>query len=382
MDFTTLTYVLILVVGYLGFDAAMHPPDAILEGDAVGAFQNTTITASLVDDVLNEEVLRISATPSILSKPAIRVGRLRGLAMSVAEALKMQSVAYAFQAQLGYNPDRIKVSLYGEGGTAKVLVTGMGGERMASFQEEVALQQGETIVGLLQRATLIGMAHIDPYTTALTEIQDHADDKNFANPEAIIKFAMSSEPPTPENYQRALFENLNGLIALFKDDPGTAHDWFERAATSFPDTSPAAAVADLNMAFADMQLGRDAEAVEHIDHMLRYQRPTDKVLLSTAYMTLAAAQLGMRDVNAADETIAKAIDAYPRGSSSYDLWADIKREKGEAAAADRMHLKALENSIAFENYGEIATLYFRLAWRNNEPMMRSPFTNPRLGAMH
>jgi hypothetical protein len=42
----------------------------------------------------------------------------------------------------------------------------------------------------------------------------------------------------------------------------------------------------------------------------------------------------------------------------------------------------LENSINFENYSEIAALYFHLAWRDNEPVMRSPFSNPTLGGVH
>ena len=116
--------------------------------------------------------------------------------------------------------------------------------------------------------------------------------------------------------------------------------------------------------------------------LLRDKPPTDKVLLSTAYMTLAAAQLGVHDVNGADRAIAKAIEAYPEASSAYDLWSDIKREKGDEAQAELLHRKALENSVSFENYGEIAALYFRMAWRNDQPVMRSPFSNPTLGGVH
>jgi tetratricopeptide (TPR) repeat protein len=382
MDLTTLSYLLIFVIGYLGFDAAMHPPDAILEAQAVGTFQNATINADLATDVLTEQVQRISATPTVMTRSAIRVGRLEGLAMSLAESMKLQAVAYAFQAQLGYHPDQIKISLFGEGGTAKVLVSGTGGKRMSSFEEQVTLEPGETIVDLLKRASFIGMAHIDPYLTALSEMQQHADDKDFKNVETISKYAMAGLPPSPENFQRSLFENLNGLIALFRGDAHAANDWFVRAEASCPDNTPADAVTALNVAFAEIQLDQDAEAVRHMQYLLRVKPPTDNVLLSTAYMTMAAAQLGTGDVNGADQTIAKSIEAYPQGSSSYDLWADIKREKGDIKAAERMHRKAMENSVSFENYGEIAALYFRLAWRENQPVLRSPYTNPQLGAVH
>lgn len=382
MDLTSLTYVLIVALGFLGFDAVMHHPDVILQSEASGTFEKTTINVDLVNDVLKHEVERISATPTVMTKPVVRVGRLEGIAMSVSEALKMQSVAYALQAQVGYPSDEIKLSLFGEGGAAKVLVTGTGHVRMASFEEQVTLDPGETIVGLLQRAAVIAMAHVDPYVAALNEMQTHADDKDFTPAQTIITFAMAGLPPTPLNFERSLFENLNGLIALFDGDPHAARDWFVRAEASCPDNTEADAVASVNVAFADLQIDHDREAADHIEMLLRDKPPTDKVLLATAYMTLAAAQLGVHDVNGADGTIAKAVEVYPETSSAYDLWADIKREKGDAAQADRMHRKALDNSVLFENYSEIAALYFRLAWRDNQPMMRSPFSNPTLGGIH
>jgi tetratricopeptide (TPR) repeat protein len=293
----------------------------------------------------------------------------------------MQSVAYALQAQLGYRPDQIKLSLFGEAGAAKILVTGTGHQRMASFQQQVTLEPGETIVDLVRRATVIGMAHIDPYITALNEMQTHADDKNFAHAEAIVRFALAALPPTPESFERSLLENLNGLMALFRNDAKAAHEWLERAEASCPDNTLADAVTSVNTAFADLQLDHDAEAVRHMEWLLREKPPADKVLLSTAYMTMAAGQLGVHDVDGADLSIAKAIEAYPEASSAYDLWADIKREKGDEAQAARLHRKALENSVSFENYGEIAALYFRMAWRENQPVMRSPFSNPDLGGL-
>ena len=382
MDLTTLTYVFLLMVGYLGFDAAMHAPDTILETEAVGTFEKTTLSAGLVNDVLSQTVLEISSTPTVMTRPVIRVGRLEGLAMSLAQSLKMESVAYALQAQLGYRPDEIKISLFGEGGTARVLVTGTGRQRMTSFQQQLILEPGEAIVDLVQRATVIGMAHIDPYITALYMMQRHAEDKDFTHAQTIIKFAMAGLPPTPQNFERSLFENLNGLIALFNNDPKAARDWFARAEASCPDNTVADAVTSVNTAFADMQIDHDQAAVDHIQMLLRDKPPTDKVLLSTAYMTLAAAQLGVHDVNGADRAIAKAIEAYPEASSAYDLWSDIKREKGDEAQAEQLHRKALENSVSFENYGEIAALYFRMAWRNDQPVMRSPFSNPTLGGVH
>ncbi len=376
MDLTTLSYLMLLFVGILGVDIATHRPDVILEAQASGTFDKSTINTELVNDIMTNEVQRIAATPSVMTQPVIRVGRLEGFTMSLAEVLRLQSVAYALQAQFGSRPDEIKINLFGEGGMAKVLVTGVGQRKMASFRQQIVQEPNETIVDLVQRAVIVGMSHIDPYITALSEVQTHAEDKDFTRAETIIRFGMAALPPAPISFERSLFENLNGIIALFRNDASEAYQWFVRAEDSCPDGTVADVVASLNVAFADLQVDRDREAAEHIEWLLRQKPPADKVLLSTAYMTLAAAQLGTQDVNGADTTIAKAIEAYPDASSAYDLWSDIKREKGDPAEAARLHRKALENSVKFENYSEIAALYFRLAWRENQPVMRSPFSNP------
>src|SRR3954447_13172357 len=100
-----------MVVGLLGVDVAMHPPDVILDGQGLGT-EKTSVNAALIEDVLKQEVERVSSTPTVMAKPVIRVGRMQSFAMTVAQAVKMESVAYALQAQLGYHPDEIKISLF------------------------------------------------------------------------------------------------------------------------------------------------------------------------------------------------------------------------------------------------------------------------------
>jgi hypothetical protein len=66
-------------------------------------------------------------------------------------------------------------------------------------------------------------------------------------------------------------------------------------------------------------------------------------------------------------TIAKAAATYPEALTAYDLRADTKRERGDAAGAERRRRKALEkeNSSSFEHYGRIAALYFRPTGRGS-----------------
>jgi tetratricopeptide (TPR) repeat protein len=216
------------------------------------------------------------------------------------------------------------------------------------------------------------MAQVDPYSTALNLMQRHATDLVFHDPESVIAFAMARMPPRPINPERALFENLQGMIALFRRDLPTALTLFRKAAASNPDN----VVPSLNAAFVKMALNQDREAVRDIEEMLRRNPPTDPILLATTYLTLGAGWIGLDNFEAAERTVARSIELHPTSSTGYELWSEIRRDQGDMEGARQHHEQALAVSGYFENYGELATLYFRMAWRDGEPVMRSPFSNP------
>lgn len=372
MDLTTFSLAVGLIIALLGFDTMLHPRDVVLEAQVASRAEKVVITEEMLTDILTEEVGRISETPSVIAHPIIQVGRPDGIAISIAEALHVPSVAYAFQSQFGMQPDHIKLRLFAEEATAKVLVTGFGGRRFNGFQQEVVQQKNETIVALAHRASVIAVARIDPYITALNLMQRHTDDRDFHDCETIIQYAMAQLPPTPVNAERSRFENLLGIIALFRNDASRAHALFHAAMVSDPGNP----VPPLNAAFANMALDQDQEAVSHMRELIERDPPTDPTLLSTAYLTLAGSRLGTGDIPGAEEAIVQSIGVYPNSSTAYALWSEIRRAAGDQTAAERLQGQALAATKYFENYAEIAALYFRMAWRNGEPVIRSPFGNP------
>lgn len=372
MDLTTLSLTIALILGVLGIDTIWHPRDVVLEAQVASQISQSTFTEEMLSDIVKEEAMRVADTPSIVARPVIQVGRADGIAISIAESLHVGSVAYALQSQVGIQPDHIKLRMFIEGGTPKILVTGFGNRRFASFQQEVVQEKGETLVGLAHRAAILTMARIDPYITALNLMQRHTDDKDFNDAEAVMTFAMATLPPTPENVERSRFLNLQGIIALFRDDPQAAHELFEKAMASDPDNP----VPVLNAAFADMAVDNDSRAVQHMERLLATDPPTDTTLLAGAWTTLAGARLGTHDIAGAEKAIAQSVATYPNSAVAYELWSEIRRAQGDTAGADRLHAQALASTKYFENYAEVAALWFRLAWRDGEPMMRNPYTNP------
>jgi len=225
---------------------------------------------------------------------------------------------------------------------------------------------------------LWGGSQLAPYSTALYLINQHASDKDFTDVVALIEHAKALLPPTPTSFDRALLDNLLGLVALFGNDPPAARKAFDEAMTDDP-TNP---VPVLNAAFADLLFNEYQKAADRIAELLRLARPSNKVLLATAYMTWAAARMGLGDLAGADRMLAIATQTNPESSSAFGLWAEAKRLEGDDAAASRLHRTALEKTATFENYSEVAALYFRLSWRDNEPVIRNQFANPGVVTFH
>jgi len=372
MDLTTLATLVGILIAMLGVDTYLHPKDVILESTVVARSDDGVLNVALLRDILADEVERISSTPTIATKPAISVGRPGGLAVSIAESLHVPALAYALQSQFSNQPALIKLSMFTEGTTAKILVSGSGQWRADPFRQEIAQEPGESITSLARRASIVAMAQVDPYSTALNLMQRHATDLEFQDVESIISFALSRMPPQPINPERALFENLQGMIALFRRDLPGALALFQKASASNPDN----AVPALNAAFVKMALDRDSEAVTDMEDLLRNRPPTDRILLATAHMTLGAAWIGIDVFDAAERNVVRSLELHATSSTAYELWSEIRRDQGDEAGARQHHEQALAVSGYFENYAELAALYFRMAWRNGEPVMRNPFHNP------
>ena len=80
--------------------------------------------------------------------------------------------------------------------------------------------------------------------------------------------------------------------------------------------------------------------------------------------------------------LAKSVGINPDSSSAFGLWAEAKELAGDQAAAHKYTHKSREVSATFENYGEVAALYFQLAWRDDQPVTLNKFSNPTIVTFH
>lgn len=377
MDLTTLTLFLMVIASAVGADTVLHPASVVLDATVSGKIDKLTVNSATLADMLAFEATQICSTPSVLAAPEVRPDASKSIGLALADAVKLGSVAIALQSQFGYEPERIKVTMLSEDGVTKMLINGAGmGGRIQTppFQELIALKQGEDLTAFVHRAAVLGMAKIDPYFTSLYLVHTHTGDGDFSWAEALIKETKAQLPQTLVNFDRSVFENLQGIIALRQDKPDDAASWFHTAIASDPDDAAPA----LNAAFVDLWLGNYQKAVEHVDELLRVRVPTDKILLATAYMTAGAALFRLNDLKAADHRLAEAVRVNPSSATAYQLWSEVKRAEGDTATADKLHAKAWQTAGPTESYTEVAALHFGLIWKPGEKLKRSPLKIPGL----
>lgn len=366
-----------LIVSVVGVDAVLHPTSVVLDATVAGNPGKLTIDAPTLAGMLDYEVTHICATPSLLAPPEIRAGDNKGIGMALAEAADLGSVALALQAQLGERPEHIKLTLIGEDGAIKMLVSGsgLGGRKITPpFQQELVMQQGESTAAFVHRGALLGMQQIDPYTTSLYLVRTHLEDGNFTSAEALINATKADLPQTPVSFDRSMYENLQGIIELARGNLDKAGSWFRTAVTSDSDDAAPA----LNAGFVDVQLGNYQHAQHELEALLADDTTMNNTLRATAYMTLGVALMGQGQAGAADAQLAQAVQSDPSIAPAYGLWSDIKRAEGDGADADKLHAQAWAAANHSQIYAEVAALYLKMPWQPGKPITPSPFINPAM----
>jgi Tfp pilus assembly protein PilF len=377
MELTTLALALMFSIGLLGADSVMHAGSVEVEVAIAPKIETISIDEHTLSLQFKDQLDVITSTASVVHPPEIRSRHEQGLGMALAEAVNAQTVAFALQREMGYDPNNIRFALFIENGAMRGSVAGRS-HLVGTFSQVIAPNADESLMSFVRRCALWGGSQLAPYSTALYLLQQHASDKDFTDVIALVEHARALLPPTPTSFERALLDNLLGLVALFKNDPQAARKAFNDAMTDDP-TNP---VPFLNAAFTDVQLDEYQKAVDRMAELVRLARPSNKVLLATAYMTWAAGLLGLHDVPAADRMLAKATQIDPDSSSAFGLWAEAKRLAGDGAAADKLDRTAREATAKLENYSEVAALYFHLSWLDNQPVTLNKFSNPTVIAFH
>ena len=380
MDFFSFAYAALIAISLLGVDAIVHAGTVVTEvvvAPQINKLNTPSVDTATLQSEFDGQLNAIATMPSLSAPAIIRSSNENGVAISLAKAVNVEPLARALQSEFVADPDSARLALFVEGGEVRGLVTGLSRKGL-DFREVVIPNKDEHLVDFVRRCAVVGGSRLAPHRTALYLLAKHAGDGDFQAAVDLAERSKAMLAPTPLSADRALFDNLIGIVRLFRNDPKAARQSFDAAIAA----DPTSAVPALNAAFTDIQLDDYRKAADRMRQLVEVTPPRNAVLLSTAYTTWAAARLGMRDPAGAERLLKQALEVYPDSSTAYALWADTKKATGDQAGAEALHQKALAATGTFENYPEIATLYFQLAWQDGAPIRRSTFDNPEIASFH
>jgi tetratricopeptide (TPR) repeat protein len=376
MDPTTLLTAILVAIGLLGADTMMNAGSVVVDIAPPPKIENMVIDQTTLEVEFEDQLNVIAKTNSVVRPIEIRPSSELGLGMALAKTAGVEGVARALEGSIGYRPDRLRFALYTEREQLRGLVSGS--HLNNNFRTVITPYKDEKLLTFVQRCAMWGASQLAPYTTTLYLLERHSVDKDFTDVIALTQHAEALLPQTPRSFDRGLLENIVGIVALFKNDKQGARDAFDRSMQADPTNS----VPFLNAAFTDLEFDENQRAADRMAQLLRLAPPKNKTLLATAYLTWGAALMGMKDLKQADHMLALAVQANPGSSTALHLWAEEKKLEGDTAAADRLTRQAMEQTASFENYAEVAALYFQLSWGDNQPITRNEFTNPGIVAFH
>lgn len=374
MDLTTITFAILVALGFLTVDSVMHSGGVEVEVSAPELVERAVIDRPTIEEAFTHPLWQIAGTVSMVVPPEVRTEHQNGIAMLLAERLHAKDLAFAVQREFGYEHDQMRFSLYvTEDGKKRGVVSGYS-NRWGLFREEFTPAPGEPMGHFIERTSVWGASQLAPYVTALYLLQKHAGDGDFRNVVALCEHSIERLPVAPEHDKRGQFENLLGLVALFKKDLPGARGHFEAATTAWP----AGVVPALNLAFVDLATDDNAAAEKRARELIANMTSKNGAVIGTTYMTLGAALMAQGKYDEADAAFTEAMRWSPDSSAVPDLWAHLKDLRKEPSEAARLRKVALQNTATVENYGELAALYFQVSWRDKEAITRSRFTNPEV----
>lgn len=371
MDLTTLFAAIGLAFGLLTFETIRTSDRVVLEVASLPAVERMSIDQETVEHEFAYQLDRVARVVSVVVPPEIKSKRDVGVGQAIGSALKIDELARAIEADLGYTPDRLRLAMFTENGRLAAVISGRG-RKVGPYRLVLHPYEAEPLLDFVRRCSLTGASYLAPYGTTLFLLQEGVRNRDLSAAKRLSDRAKAALPDTPESFERSLLLNVDGLIALFEGDVALAHEKF-LASIAASNRNPSAA---LNAAFTAIQQDHYAEAETRLAALLEKDTPSNAVLLSSLHTTRAAAWLGMGRTQDADREIRSAVAINPNNSSAWFLWSEIRETLGDLDGARKYRRTAYEKNDTIENYAEVAALYFLVPWRPGSALIESPFRNP------
>lgn len=360
-----------ILIGLLG-SLALIAVDAVLNADDIRVsvtVSNRVSTDGFTQPVVEEfflyDINQIARTKSLVQPPVIRTSGSKTIVAVVADALSLNNFTAAVQSTLGIEMAQVTATLSSEQGrTGFVLV----GSSSSAGEFDFALQgEDASIRELLRKAALKTMQHIDPYQTFLYRIGNNPDAEERGRIIKGLEAAIENTDLPRDRQRRGLLRNLTGIVHLLDGDLEGAERDFLRTIRA----DPTLAVGYNNLAFVQVQRDRFADAIATIRRALEPEPATSRPeLLATLHSVWGVAAWGLGDTVTAEEKLRAAIGFSPLSPGPHMYLAGMLERMGRHEEAARERALGHADLAYFQEYPEIANLYFWMSPDRNVPLTR------------
>ncbi|MBM3547722.1 MAG: hypothetical protein FJX54_12280 [Alphaproteobacteria bacterium] len=376
LDLTSLIYALIVGFGIFGLDAAWNANTVRTDFTVSDTLGSAGVKPEFATVVFSRELEGVFAVSSLVKAPQVRSSHDKTFVSILAESVGLGNATAAFQDLFGLHPVKILSTLTTEGTLPRLEIVCEAGVR-GTFYLSLEARESETAVSLIRRGAIEAAARLDPYHTALYLLDPPVGEPDTPKARRVLDEAIAVQVAIPVNPIRGRFHNLRGIVALLEEDKEAAASFFEKAILDDPNL----AAGHLNLAFTRVEQDRYADAGMIVRHILQTRRKgLQPALLASANTINGVVAWSQKDYQAAGKHFQAATAVEPGVTDAYIYWGRMLIESGSVEEGRRRIRQGEANQAEFENYAEIALLYFWLTETDNQPLTRRPRGNGGIAA--
>lgn len=375
MDLISIATGAAMIFGLLTADAVVSAETVTVQITVPASVAQTGFSEDVAERIFTHEFETMNQTRSLLRPPVMRPARQPTIVGVISSSLRLDNFTAALQDLLGLERMRIVGAVIaGAPGEGQRLLINSSSAYSGPFSLDLSERGGTD--QLLRRAALETMERVQPYRAALFHFYQIA--RTGGNDYgAVVQLAERelSRPRRPGVMEeRSFLENLLGIVALLNYDLDEAERRF-RLSFSW---NPSFAIGRLNLAFVHVERDRYQEAIDILTPLIASSPERRFPLLGTRagplqeamHSTLGVALWAQGDLDGAEAAFGRATREFPSSAGAYSYWARLLQERGDTVRAAEKAETARVNALTFENYPEVANLYFWMSPQDNRPLVR------------
>ncbi len=375
MDPISIVTAIAMIFGLLTADAVVNAETVAVQIDVPAAVARTGYTEDVAERIFVHELETINQTRSLLQSQSMRSARQPTIVGVIASSLRLDNFTVALQDLLGLDRTRITGAIVTSApGERERLLINSSSAYSGAFSLDLS-EKGDT-ERLLRQAAHDTMERVHPYRSALFHFNQisASGGKDYSTVVQLAERELSRPLRAELLEERSFLQNLLGIVALLNNDFAEAERRFR---LSF-DWNPGFAVGRINLAFIHVERDRYQEAIDLLTPLiagglrqrLSINSRRSASLQEAILNTLGTALWALGDLDGAEAAYKRATREHPSSAGAYSYWARLLRERGDEQAAVEKEKIARVNALTFENYPEIANLYFWMSPRDNQPLVR------------